>query len=367
MVTMRAAVLHGKQDLRVEQVAVPRPGPGEVLLRVRALGVCGTDAAEFAHGPMMMPVDTPHPVTGHHGPMIIGHEFAGEVVEPGSGVDPAWRGRLLASCGVIFCGRCANCQAGHSNHCETYAAVGLHRHGAAAEFVAAPLSSCEPADVHHLPPDAAALGQPMSIAVHAARRGRAVPEERAVLFGAGGIGAFLVYVLARLGVTLLVVDPDPARRELAQRLGAGAVAAPSTGLAPADLLGGQPDLVFEASGSVAGLEAALSVVPGRARLVVVGMQKRPVTVDLRRSTIREHEIIGTNGMARFPDFSDALGLVAARSEGWADVAPVALPLNEIAAGALEPMAAGVSPAVKVLVDPLATGRRATETVPRQEE
>src|SRR5690606_20609796 len=85
VVPTRAAVLYGRLDLRVEEVPVPRPGPGEVLLRVRALGVCGTDAAAYAHGPAMFPIETRHPVTGHIGPMVIGHEFAGEVVEVGEG------------------------------------------------------------------------------------------------------------------------------------------------------------------------------------------------------------------------------------------------------------------------------------------
>src|SRR5690606_33907560 len=324
---MRAAVLYGRRDLRVEEVPVPRPGPGEVLLRVRALGVCGTDAAEYAHGPAMFPIETRHPVTGHIGPMVIGHEFAGEVVEVGEGVDPAWTGRLLASCGSIFCGGCRQCRRGRTNLCDRYAAVGLHRHGAAAELVAAPLSSCEPADERGLPPDAAALGQPMSIAVHAARRGRLAGGERVVLFGAGGIGAFLTHVLATRGVTLLVVDPDPARRDLATRLGAGAVAAAvegdpapggatSGGAVPDDLLGGPPDVVIESSGTGAGLAAAWSILPAGARLLVVGMQKAPVTLDLRRATLRENEIIGTNAMTRTPDFPEALDLLAARRQGW---------------------------------------------------
>jgi threonine dehydrogenase-like Zn-dependent dehydrogenase len=125
-------------------------------------------------------------------------------------------------------------------------------------------------------------------------------------------------------------------------------------------------VVVESSGTAAGLEAALSVLPAGARLLVVGMQKRPVRLDLRRATIRENEIIGTNGMARSPDFPDALDLVAARTQGWADIAPTALPLAEIATGALAPMTAGASPAVKVLIDPAAPARRATQTVPNQE-
>jgi hypothetical protein len=71
--TMRAAVLHGRGDVRIDTMPVPRPAPGEVLLRTGTVGLCGTDASEFAHGPRTMPVVQRHPVTGHHGPMVIGH------------------------------------------------------------------------------------------------------------------------------------------------------------------------------------------------------------------------------------------------------------------------------------------------------
>lgn len=365
MARMRAAVLHGRGDLRIEETSVPVPGPDEVLLRVRAVGVCGTDAAEYADGPSMMPVESAHHVTAHHGPMIIGHEFAGDVVDVGPGVDRAWIGRLLASCGAITCGRCWQCVSGRTNLCESYASVGLHRDGAAAEFVVAPLASCEPADVLGLPPDAAALGQPMSIALHAVRRGRVVETERALLLGAGGIGAFITYVLAHNGVQVLVVDPDETRRRLATDLGASAVAPPSADLTPSDLLDGHPQVVFEASGTAAGLDVALSALPAGGRLVLVGMQKQLATLDLRRATLRENEIIGTNAMRRTPDFPDALRLLASRTEGWADIAPTALPLEQIVSAALAPMAAGKSPAIKALVDPAATERRATHTVPRQ--
>jgi (R,R)-butanediol dehydrogenase/meso-butanediol dehydrogenase/diacetyl reductase len=361
--TMRAALLHGRHDLRVESVPVPRPGPGELLLRVATVGLCGTDAAEYAHGPSMMPVTTAHPVTGHRGPMVIGHEFAGEVAEVGPGVDPALRGRLVSSCGAISCGRCWQCRRGRTNLCDSYAAVGLHRDGAAAEYVAVPEASCLPADELGLPPDAAALAQPMSIAVHARRRGRVADGERVLLLGAGGIGAFLTYVLARAGVRVLVMDPDPARRRLASALGAHAVTGPD-GTAPAELLDGPPHAVFEASGTAPGLRSALAALPTGGRLVVVGMQKEPATLDLRTAALREHEIIGTNAMTREPDFPEALRLVASRPEGWADIAPSALPLEEIVTGGLDALAAGRAPAVKVLVDPVSTRSRATDTVPR---
>lgn len=361
---MRAAVLHGRGDVRIETVPVPRPAAGEVLLRVGTVGLCGTDASEFAHGPRMMPVAEPHPVTGHHGPMVIGHEFSGWVARVGDGVDPALRGRLVASCGAISCGACWQCQRGRTNMCVNYAAVGLHRDGAAAEHVTTPLANCLLADDHGLGPDAAALGQPMSIAVHARSRGRATAGERAILLGAGGIGAFLTYALSTAGVATLVVDPDAGRRELAARLGARATAPPEEVGGAAEVLGGPPHVVFEASGTAAGLQAALETLPPGGRLVLVGLQKQPTELDLRKLTLTELELIGTNAMQRQPDFDQALRLVAGRADGWADVAPSARALDEIVTHGLAPLAAGRPGAVKILVDPWAERARPADTRPR---
>lgn len=362
--TMRAARLHGRGDLRVETVPVPRPAAGEVLLRTGAVGLCGTDASEYAHGPRMMPVTERNAVTGHHGPMTIGHEFSGWVVDVGAGVDPGLRGRLVASCGAMSCGSCWQCRRGMTNLCTTYAAVGLHRDGAAAGYVATPLANCLLADTHGLGPDGAALAQPMSIAVHASRRGRAVAGERALLLGAGGIGAFLTYALAAAGVTLVVVDPDAARRDLALRLGARAALPPEDAAAAADVLGGPPHVVFEASGSSAGLATAQAALPSGGRLVLVGLQNHHKDLDLRQLTLTELELIGTNAMRRDPDFGDALALVAGRTDGWADIAPTVLPLGELVTGALDPLAAGRPPAVKLLVDPWAEHERPADTRPR---
>jgi (R,R)-butanediol dehydrogenase/meso-butanediol dehydrogenase/diacetyl reductase len=362
--TMRAAVYHGRRDVRVETVPVPDPGPGEVLVEVLAAGICGTDAGEFAHGPAMFPVDRPHPVTGHVGPMVIGHEFAGRVVATGTGVEASWRGRLVASCGAITCGRCWQCARGRTNLCLSYAGVGLHRDGALAHYVATPVRTCEPVDELGLSADAAALGQPMSIAVHARSRGRAEPGERALVLGVGGIGALLVYALARYGLDVTVVDPDPERVTLALRLGASR-SAPADG-DPADLADaadGPLHLAFEASGLPAVTDTALAALPKGGRLVQVGMHERPTSVDLRRLTLTELELIGTNALVPDSDFPEALRLVAARREGWQDIAPTALSLDELVARGLEPLAAGNATAIKTLVDPWAASARPARTQP----
>ena len=110
---MRAAVYHGARDVRVERRPRPRPGPGEVLLRVLRSGMCGTDATEWAAGPRTFPVARRHPVTGHQGPMVLGHEFVGEVAEPGDGARTPV-GAVVASGAGVSCGRCDRCRQGPS-------------------------------------------------------------------------------------------------------------------------------------------------------------------------------------------------------------------------------------------------------------
>src|ERR1700730_3553345 len=104
--TMRAAVYHGPRDIRVETVPRPRPEPGEVLVRVHANGICGTDASEFA-GAQMYPIGHRHPLTGHSGPLIPGHEFAGRVEAIGDGVEGFALGEPIVTGSALWCGSVA--------------------------------------------------------------------------------------------------------------------------------------------------------------------------------------------------------------------------------------------------------------------
>ena len=135
---MKAARYHGRLDIRIEDVPAPVPADDELLLEVAAVGICGTDAAEFAHGPTMFPIDHAHAVTGHRGPMIPGHEFAGTVVAAGRDVSGFAEGDLVTSGAGVSCGVCGNCRAGRTNLCDRYFTIGLNRDGALAELTDRP-------------------------------------------------------------------------------------------------------------------------------------------------------------------------------------------------------------------------------------
>lgn len=352
--SMRAAVMHGKQDIRIEEVPVPAAQPGELLLEVTTVGVCGTDAAEWSAGPKLFPIVQRHHVTGHVGPMTIGHEFAGRVVEVGEGVDPSWKGKLVASCGSMPCGQCQECTGGRSNLCRRYASVGLHRNGALARYVSTPLGSCVDAGALGLDDVEAALAQPMAIAVHSMKRSGVRAGDVAVVQGVGGIGAFLIHALVQAGARVVAVDLAQERLDIAESLGAHVLIQagnPDSSERIAAEFADSIPVYFEVSGSGPGIQLALEIVPMGTNIVAVGIQKLPSSIDLGSLTVRELSLIGTNALVRESDFPEAARLIAQRRGQWSNIAPAPLPLEDIVEGALRPMSEGKPPAIKTLIAP----------------
>jgi len=363
--TMMAAVYHGNRDIRVEEVPTPTPAPGELLLEVHSAGICGTDASEYAHGPFQYPITKRHPVTGHLGPMIPGHEPAGRVVSWGEGVVGYAEGDLVASGAGISCGECPACLAGHTNFCKTYNTVGLQRNGSLAQYCAIPASCCLNVQGLGLTDDSAALSQPMSIAVHSTRQGLLQDGQHALLLGAGGIGAFIIYCILQTGARVTAVDLDTERLEIARRLGAHKVIQASPDVSLRDQLIDQVeqpvDVVYETTAHQGGVAAAMELLVPRGRLVMVGLTGGLMPVDLRRLTLREVALVGTMAHAFPADFPEAVRLLGTRQGGWNDLAPLALPLTDLVEGALIPMAEGRSQRIKTLFDPWVDSARPAVT------
>jgi (R,R)-butanediol dehydrogenase / meso-butanediol dehydrogenase / diacetyl reductase len=346
---VRAAVFHGGGDIRTEEVADPAPGRGELLLRIHASGICGTDADEYAHGPRMFPA-APH---------IPGHELSGEVVALGAEVSGFAEGDFVVSGAGISCGRCWQCERGLTNLCESYHSVGLQRDGGLAQLCALPAATCI-AVPDGLSRDAATLAQPMSIGTHAMRRGRLQPGEDAVVVGAGGIGAFLAYAAASTGARVVVLDLDEERLAQARELGARHAWVPDDDLAERMTQERiRPAVVYEVSGTRGGLRTAADVLPAGGRLVLVGLQAGHLEEPLRSLTLLEHEVIGTNAHVLRDDLPEALRLLAGRAAPWSDVAPLAISLDRLVPDGIEPLAAHRTARIKTIVDPWAERSRHT--------
>src|SRR5204863_2421287 len=178
---MRAAVFHGPRDVRIQTVPDPAPpAAGEVVLEVLRAAICGTDAAEWDHGPVLCRPG-----------VVLGHEFVGRVVDVGDDVDEWKIGDRVVSGAGISCGHCLWCRRGRTNLCADYRTLGLQVNGGLAEYVTSPAAICRlvPAACDD---DAAAMTQPLAVALHALSRVGQQPDENIAVIGAGGIGSFVV-------------------------------------------------------------------------------------------------------------------------------------------------------------------------------
>jgi len=344
---MRALVFHGAGDARLETLPVPEPGRGEVLVRVAVCGVCGSDAAELDHGPVLT---SP--------PVVLGHEFAGTVERLGDDVHGLREGARVVSGAGISCGECRQCRRGRTNLCIDYRTAGLQNHGGLAEYVVVPESVLLDVSDSPLGFDTLGLAQPMSIAVHAVRRSGATPHDTVVVVGAGGIGAFLTVAVAAIADRVVVVDLDPDRLALARRLGADDVIDARDGELDTSLaaLGVHPDVLFEVSGSAAGWRSVLGAARPGSTIVPVGIQRDAVSVPLAQWTVREFTVVGTNAHVFAADLPEAVRLLESRG-GWSDVAPLVVPLDQAIAEGIEPLRSGTAARIKTLVDPGAAAPR----------
>src|SRR6266571_234147 len=208
---MRAAVFHGARNVRVEEVADPSPAlPGEVVLKVIRAAICGTDAAEWDHGPVLCRPG-----------VVLGHEFVGRVVGLGNGVTGLRVGDRVVSGAGISCGQCAWCLRGRTNLCAEYRTLGLQVDGGLAEYVTSPASICRSVP-ETCDDDAAAMAQPLAVALHALSRVAQRPDDAVAVIGAGGIGSFIVAGAAHAVVEgrVVAIDVDAPRLATASALGA---------------------------------------------------------------------------------------------------------------------------------------------------
>ena len=360
--TMRAAVYHGPGDVRIMAIPVPEPGPGEVLVKVGAAGICGSDAAEYAQPQLIR--------TGPDGipdVVVLGHEFAGEIAALGPGAPGGLLGQLAACGAGISCGNCAMCGRGRTNLCASYHTLGFQRAGGLAEYVTAPASICVPVGGRSLSTDTAALAQPMAVAVHARSRGQVRDGQVVLIIGAGGIGLFLTYACAAVGAQVWVADLAEDRLALAEALGAARVinsraVEPAAALADA---GVKAETIFEVSGSAAGLDSALRAASPAVRLVPVGIQEAPGPARFADLTLHEYDFFGTVAHVCATDLPAALDLLAADTAAWSRIAPAVLPLEALVEDGLVPLGAGRSARIKTLFDPGAATQRAADHEPRR--
>lgn len=339
---MRALVLTDFHQLDLVEVERPEPGPGEVLLRICATGICGSDF---------------HGFTGENGRrvpgQIMGHESSGTIAALGEGVDPATLplGAPATFNPVVVPPEQAEEFRGREQHAPGKQVIGVAQDRAAsfADYVVVPARNVLQLDPA-IPLPLGALIEPLAVAVHAVGLARPLPEERALVVGGGPIGQSAVLALQRAGLTAIAVsEPDPQRRELITSLGAAALD-PADGPLPEQLaaaLGGPADLAVDAVGVTPTLADALTATRLGARIVLVGMGSPRLELSAFAVSTEERTIHGSFTYTA-QDFADATAWIGEHAEQAAVLVSRIIGPEE-AHEAFTALAAGRGPAGKILV------------------
>ncbi len=320
---MRALLLSAYNQLSVTDVPVPSIGDEDVLVRVRACGICGSDV---------------HGYTGESGrripPIVMGHEAAGVIEDVGAGVTGVAAGDRVTFDSTVSCGRCAFCRRGESNLCDNRMVLGVscgdyRRNGAFAEFVSVPARI-----VYRLPDslafEHAALIEAVSVAVHAVRRKVPAASDRVVVIGCGMIGLLIIQVLSHEGSREIVaVDVDERRRALAAKLGAAKTIDAKQNVAAAlkEATAGQgADHAYEVVGRSETVQSAVRAVRKGGTVTLVGNLAPMVELPMQEVVTRELTLLGT--CASSGEYPECIELLASGAVNVAPLISVAAPLEE---------------------------------------
>jgi len=325
---MRAVVYRGRENVVVEDVGEPSCGRDQVKVKVAYNGICGTDLHEYYAGPIFVPAGEPHPLTGQAMPLVLGHEFAGTVVEVGADVTGIETGANVTIEPVYRCDTCASCREGRYNTCQQIAFHGLMADGGMAEYTVV-----QPRMVHRLPDpvslELGALVEPMSVAYHAARLSGVGAGDSAIVFGAGPIGIGIWFALRGLGLEeITVVEPSEARRKAIAGVGADPVIDPTT-TDPAKHIRQRTgdrgaDAAFDAAGVPASVNVALDSLAAHRKLIAVAIYERPMAVELLKLVMSETAVQGSLCYTG-EDYSAVIDLMASGhydTKGWLTHVPL---------------------------------------------
>ena len=313
-------------------------------------GICGTDLHEYYDGPIFIPPQQPHPLTGKAMPLVLGHEFSGTVTEVGAGVTDVGEGDRVTIEPVYRCGHCRPCKTGRYNLCTSVGFHGLMADGGMAEYTVVPQNQ-----VYRLPDsiplEMGALVEPMSVAYHAAVLGEVNDQSRALIYGAGPIGIGLWFALRGMGLTEIdVVEPSSTRRTSIEALGARTL--DPTAVDVPELIadrtdGDGVDAAFDAAGVTPAVESALECVGERRPLISVAIYDKPISTPLINLVLRERRIQGTICYTG-DDYRAVIALMARGhydTTGWVDT----IPMSGVLEQGFEELRAGRK--MKLLVDP----------------
>lgn len=340
---MKALVFYGNEDLRLAEVADPKAGPGEALIRVKACGICGSDV----HGYLG--------ITGRRTPpMVMGHEFSGEVAAVGPGVADIRVGDRVAPYPVVFCGECAACRAGNMHLCLNKRALGvLDCDGAMSEYIAIPARLLFKLS-DRVSYEVGAMMEPLAVAMRGVNHAGDLAGKTVLVVGAGTIGLLaLALVKTRNPARVFVSDLSDTRLDVARRLGADFAVNPSqedlAAAVKAATGGAGADVAIEAVGATPTVQQAMSCLRTGGTGVWIGNSAKMITVNMQEIVTRELRVAGSF-LYTVQEFGEVVGLL---NEGRLDVDPVIslkAPMMEEGIALFARLAKDPGPLIKVILN-----------------
>jgi L-gulonate 5-dehydrogenase len=306
---MRAVIIDQPGAMRVADLEMLEPGPGEVLVSVGAVGICAGDMYIYWGK---------NPYASY--PLVAGHEIAGVVVETGADVDTPPVGTRVVVEPFIGCGSCYPCRVGKSNCCVNLRIIGVHRSGGFAEYVKAPVQN-----IHVIPDNLsmvrASFAEPVAIGVQACRRAE-IGAEYVLILGCGPIGLALIEVAKARGARVVAIDISESRLEFAATLGAETLpAGDRLRERVLDQTSGEgAPVVIEATGSAQVMESTVDLVAAGGRIVIVGLVPQGTMVSFPGLDFTRKEMTVLGSRASVGCFPEALELLASGKITYPDVA-----------------------------------------------
>lgn len=312
-ITMQAAIWHGQEDLRVEERESTSVGADDVRVEVDTCGICGSDLHEYTAGPIFIPDEEPHPVSGDTAPVTMGHEFSGSVSEVGGEVTSLSEGDPVVINPILYCGECRQCIEGNYHLCDSGGFIGLSGGGGGfAESVSVNAEKAIPLR-EDVPLEYGALVEPLSVGLHAVRRSGIRSGDTVAVFGSGPIGLSVVQCARAAGAgRIFVSEPRTARRERAADAGADYLIDP-TDIDAVDEITAETDNGVDAAFEVAGIEptfnAALESTRPSGNTTVVSIWEGTVNMSPNTVVLGERTLTGTLAYLGGPRSGEEYGMV----------------------------------------------------------
>jgi threonine dehydrogenase-like Zn-dependent dehydrogenase len=334
---MKALRINKPGEATIVSVPEPEPVPGKVLLRVRMVGLCGSDLNSYrGKNPMV------------HFPRIPGHEIAATVVEGNALPEGITAGTNVTMSPYTNCGNCASCRRGRPNACQFNETLGVQRDGALTEFILMPPEKlyAAPLSIKEL-----CLVEPLTVGFHAVARGRVTAADKVVVFGCGGVGLGAIAASHFAGATTIAVDLDDEKLQIATKAGATHIINSRLGSLHTQLLelteGRGPDVVIEAVGQAETFRMAVEEVAFAGRVVYIGYAKEPVTYETKLFVQKELDVLGSRN-ALPADFQSVIQMLQEGKFPVQDAVGAVISLEE-APGMLEAWSANPAKFTKIMV------------------